>query len=115
MIYLDVTSACQSGLNNRSQTMQRGLHACLMGAGNCQPVCWQSARRGYRTLRGRDRENLAGTAVKIRGRRRPCSIALRPDWFPTGLHFARDAGPMLDWPEDLQGQRCHPCTGLAVG
>ncbi len=101
MIYLDVTSACQSSLNTGVKRMQRGLHACLAPAGNCQPVCWQSARRGYRTLREGDRENLLGSNVKsARGTGLFDSFApgLVSDW----LHFSGDAAHMLKWPEDLR-------------
>lgn len=101
MIYLDVTSACQSSLNTGVKRMQRGLHACLAPAGNCRPVCWQSARRGYRTLREGDQENLLGSNVKsARGTGLFDSFApgLVSDW----LHFAIDAAHILKWPEDLR-------------
>ena len=84
MIYLDVTSACQSSLNTGVKRMQRGLHTCL--AGNCRPVCWQSARRGYRTLREGDWENLLGDNVKsARGTGLFDSFA--PGLVPTGFIF----------------------------
>jgi glycosyltransferase involved in cell wall biosynthesis len=101
MIYLDVTSACQSSLNTGVKRMQRGLHACLAPTGNCRPVCWQSARRGYRTLREGDWENLLGDNVKsARGTGLFDSFApgLVSDW----LHFSGDAAHMLKWPEDLR-------------
>ena len=101
MIYLDVTSASQSSLNTGVKRMQRGLYACLMPTGNCQPVCWQSARRGYRTLRERDRENLTGgDSNSVRGSGLFDSFApgLISDW----LHFAGDAGHLLDWPTGLR-------------
>jgi glycosyltransferase involved in cell wall biosynthesis len=101
MIYLDVTSACQSSLNTGVKRMQRGLYACLMPAGNCRPVCWQSARRGYRTLRESDRENLIGGDVKpVEGLGLFDSFApgLVSDW----LHFAGDSGHMPAWPADLR-------------
>ena len=101
MIYLDVTSACQSSLNTGVKRMQRGLHACLTPTGNCQPVCWQSARRGYRILRKRDWENLVGGDSKsVEGARLFDSFApgLISDW----LHFAGDSGDMLAWPADLR-------------
>jgi len=101
MIYLDVTSASQSSLNTGVKRMQRGLYACLMPTGNCQSVCWQSARRGYRTLRERDRENLTGgDSNSVRGSGLFDSFApgLISDW----LHFAGDAGHLLDWPTGLR-------------
>jgi glycosyltransferase involved in cell wall biosynthesis len=101
MIYLDVTSACQSSLNTGVKRMQRGLHASFAPTENCQPVCWQSARRGYRTLRERDGKNLAGGDFKsVEGADLFDSFApgLVSDW----LHFADDAGRMLAWPVDLR-------------
>jgi glycosyltransferase involved in cell wall biosynthesis len=94
MIYLDVTSACQSSLNTGVKRMQRGLYACLMHSGNCLPVCWQSARRGYRALQERDRENLLGSDAKsARGPGLFDNFApgLISDW----LHFADDHDHML--------------------
>jgi glycosyltransferase involved in cell wall biosynthesis len=94
MIYLDVTSACHSRLNTGVKRMQRGLYACLMPTGNCIPVCWQSARGGYRTLRACDRENLlGGNAPSAAGTGLVDSFApgLISDW----LHFARDKSRML--------------------
>ena len=102
MIYLDVTSACQSSLNTGVKRMQRGLYDCLMPAGNCRPVCWQSARRGYRTLRDRDRDNLLGSSFKSAGGAGlfdSFAPGLISDW----LHFADDTGHMLDWPSGLRG------------
>jgi glycosyltransferase involved in cell wall biosynthesis len=58
MIYLDVTSACQSPLNTGVKRMQRGLHAWLKSREDYQPVCWQSAWQSYRTLRRGDFRNL---------------------------------------------------------
>ena len=101
MIYLDVTSACHSSLNTGVKRMQRGLHSNLMPAENCQPVCWQSARRGYRTLRASDRKNLAGTDTGATGRFGlfdSFAPGLLSDW----LHFSGDARHMLTWPHGLQ-------------
>ncbi len=102
MIYLDVTSACQSSLNTGVKRMQRGLHAYLAAAGNCRPVCWQSARRGYRTLREHDRENLIDGDVKAVGGAGLFDSfvpGLVSDW----LHFTGDSNHMLAWPTDLRG------------
>jgi glycosyltransferase involved in cell wall biosynthesis len=100
MIYLDVTSACQSSLNTGVKRMQRGLHACLTPAENCRPVCWQSGRRGYRTLRDRDWKNLVGGDSKSVG-----GIGLFDSFAPglisDWLHFAADTRHMLAWPADL--------------
>jgi glycosyltransferase involved in cell wall biosynthesis len=102
MIYLDVTSACHSSLNTGVKRMQRGLHACLMPDQNYQPVCWQSARRGYRTLRAGDQKNLSGsetgTARKF-GLFDSFAPGLLSDW----LHFSEDSRHMLTWPGGLQG------------
>ncbi len=102
MIYLDVTSACQSSLNTGVKRMQRGLHAHLAHADNCRPVCWQSARRGYRTLRKRDWEYLLGNgrpSVGGAGLFDSFAPGLVSDW----LHFAGDAGHILPWPAGLRG------------
>jgi len=101
MIYLDVTSACQSSLNTGVKRMQRGLYACLAPAGNCGPVCWQSARRNYRSLLKRDRENLAGTGLNpVGGTGLFDSFA--PGLVSDCLHFAGDADHMLAWPVGLR-------------
>jgi glycosyltransferase involved in cell wall biosynthesis len=102
MIYLDVTGACQSSLNTGVKRMQRGLHACLTNAGNCQPVCWQSARRGYRKLRSGDWKILTQSGAPSAG-----GIGLF-DTFAPGLvadwlHFASDGPHLLAWPKDLHG------------
>ena len=101
MIYLDVTSACQSPLNTGVKRMQRGLHAWFHGRPDYQPVCWQSARRGYRNIRSEDREKLELTlkgSVKGAGLYDSFAPGLISDW----LHFFRDARDMLKWPRELK-------------
>ncbi len=100
MIYLDVTSACQSVLNTGVKRMQRGLHDFLKMRVDYTPVCWQSARRGYRTLTATDLANLEQTSrqeVKGLGVYDIFSPGLISDW----LHFFRDADKMLRWPQNL--------------
>jgi glycosyltransferase involved in cell wall biosynthesis len=100
MIYLDVTSACQSPLNTGVKRMQRGLHSYLKTRSDYVPVCWQSARRGYRTLTPADWANLEQTAnkeVKGLGLYDIFSPGLISDW----LHFFKDAPHLLDWPAKL--------------
>jgi len=63
MIYLDVTSACHSPLNTGVKRMQRGLHRWLKPRDDYQPVCWQSAWQGFRTLRKSDYRNLEQTGT----------------------------------------------------
>jgi glycosyltransferase involved in cell wall biosynthesis len=58
MIYLDVTSACQSPLNTGVKRMQRGLHEFLKTREDYVPICWQSAWQSYRTLRRGEHRNL---------------------------------------------------------
>ncbi len=84
MIYLDVTSACQSVLNTGVKRMQRGLHDYLKASTDYTPVCWQSARRGYRTLKATDLANLEQTSrqeVKGLGVYDIFSPGLISDWF----------------------------------
>jgi glycosyltransferase involved in cell wall biosynthesis len=101
MIYLDVTSAAQSSLNTGVKRMQRGLHEYLKTGNVCTPVCWQSARRGYRTLKPADWTNLEQTShreLKGLGLYDIFSPGLISDW----LHLFSDAPQMLDWPESLR-------------
>jgi glycosyltransferase involved in cell wall biosynthesis len=101
MIYLDVTSACQSALNTGVKRIQRGLHDHLARRSGCQAVCWQSARRNYRTLQPGDWEHLhEGPAKAVEGIRAFDSFApgVVSDW----LHFARDEECMLAWPAGLR-------------
>ena len=103
MIYLDVTSAAQSVLNTGVKRMQRGLHDYLKAGGAYTPVCWQSVRRGYRTLTDTDRANLEQTSrreVKGLGLYDIFSPGLVSDW----LQFFGDAGHMLDWPAKLRSK-----------
>jgi glycosyltransferase involved in cell wall biosynthesis len=93
MIYLDVTSACQSPLNTGVKRMQRALHEWLRPRADYQPVCWQSARRGYRRLRPRDRENLENIAKKIAGLGLIDNFA--PGAISDWLAFRRDRALML--------------------
>jgi glycosyltransferase involved in cell wall biosynthesis len=58
MIYLDVTSACQSPLQTGVRRVQRGLHEFLRTREDYLPICWQSAWQSYRTLRPGDFRNL---------------------------------------------------------
>lgn len=102
MIHLDVTSACQSVLNTGVKRMQRGLHDYLKTAlpGSYIPICWQSARRGYRALNPDDLATLEQTSprnVKGLGLYDIFSPGLVSDW----LHFSRDRSRMLDWPVKL--------------
>jgi len=99
MIYLDVTSACQSGLNTGVKRMQRGLHTWLAQGDNYQPVYWQAALRDYRILNPPDFRNLEQPAGKIQG------VALY-DAFGAGLlsdwvGIWRDRSRRLAWPRDL--------------
>lgn len=101
MIHLDVTSACQSPLNTGVKRMQRSMHEWLRGGKDYTPVCWQSARCGYRRLSPEDFQTLEQkAAVRVRGIGLVDSFVpgLVPDW----LHFFSDAGRMLDWPSELQ-------------
>jgi len=101
MIYLDVTSAAQSVLNTGVKRMQRGLHDYLKAGSHYTPVCWQSARRGYRTLKPTDWANLEQTShkeVKGLGLYDIFSPGLVSDW----LHLFCDRSHMLDWPSKLQ-------------
>ena len=103
MIYLDVTSAAQSALNTGVKRMQRGLHDYLKSDGAYTPVCWQSARRGYRTLKDSDRTNLEQTShreVKGLGRYDIFSPGLVSDWF----QYFSDARHMLNWPANLRSE-----------
>ena len=98
MIYLDVTSACQSGLNTGVKRMQRSLHAWLSQQENYAPVYWQAALRGYRTLLPADIRNLEPPTGKIQG------VALY-ETFATGLFWDwgavwRDRSRLLAWPKD---------------
>jgi len=101
-IYLDVTSACQSGLNTGVKRMQRALHAWLAQRENYQPVYWQAALRDYRTLHPHDRQNLEHPfAHEMHG------VALY-DTFATGLLLDwrgawRDLSRRMRWPRDLRG------------
>ena len=93
MIYLDVTSACQSPLNTGVKRMQRGLHAWLKPREDYQPVCWQSAWQSYRTLRPGDFRNLEQS--------RPARGLQLYDTFAPGvvsdwLHLAGDGFRLLD-------------------
>jgi glycosyltransferase involved in cell wall biosynthesis len=100
MIYLDVTSAAQSPLNTGVKRMQRGLHEYLKSHADYAPVCWQSARRGYRNLNALDWANLEQTShkeLKGLGLYDIFSPGLISDWF----HFFGDARVMLDWPTKL--------------
>jgi glycosyltransferase involved in cell wall biosynthesis len=100
MIYLDVTSAAQSPLNTGVKRMQRGLHEYLKAGAAYTPVCWQSARPGYRTLKTADWANLEQTShkeLKGLGLYDIFSPGLISDW----VHFFADAGAMLDWPAKL--------------
>jgi glycosyltransferase involved in cell wall biosynthesis len=100
-IYLDVTSACQSGLNTGVKRMQRGLHAWLAQRKNYHPVYWQAALRDYRILNPPDFRNLEQPfATEMRG------VALY-DAFVTGLlsdwvGVWRDRSRRLAWPQDLR-------------
>jgi glycosyltransferase involved in cell wall biosynthesis len=94
MIYLDVTSACQSPLNTGVKRMQRGLHQWLRNREDYMPVCWQSAWQSYRMLRRRDYGNLEQ-------RRRPhfwqvydsVAPAMWYDW----LHLLGDGSSLLNF------------------
>jgi glycosyltransferase involved in cell wall biosynthesis len=99
MIYLDVTSACQSSLNTGVKRVQRGLHATLRGRPDYQPVRWQSARRRYRALNTCDHATLEQNLTP-RGLGLVDSFApgVLSDW----LHYLRDAGGFLDWPARSQ-------------
>jgi len=100
MIYLDVTSACQSPLNTGVKRMQRGWHGYLHGREDYTPVCWQSARRGYRTLTARDVNHLEQTAPQD-VKRLGLFDSLMPGLLSNWLHFAGDAAHMVDWPTQL--------------
>ena len=103
MIYLDVTSAAQSPLNTGVKRMQRGLHEYLKSRSDYTPVCWQSARRGYRNLQAADWANLEQTShkeLKGLGLYDIFSPGLITDW----LRFFADSGAMLPWPAKLTGE-----------
>jgi glycosyltransferase involved in cell wall biosynthesis len=114
MIYLDVTSACQSPLNTGVKRMQRGLHAWLKPREDYQPVCWQSAWQSYRTLRRGDFRNLEQTR-RARGLQLYDNFApgVLTDWLhaPTDsfrlLNLFRDGRPvdMLLLPDLLWDNR----------
>jgi glycosyltransferase involved in cell wall biosynthesis len=93
MIYLDVTSACQSPLNTGVKRMQRGLHEWLKTREDYIPVCWQSAWQAYRLLRRKDYRNLEQSS-----RVRPWEVydSFAPgavsDWF----HLLGDRSSLLD-------------------
>jgi glycosyltransferase involved in cell wall biosynthesis len=96
MIFLDVTSACQSALNTGVKRIQRGLHASLRDRPDYLPVCWQAAHRAYRRLDSTDLTTLEGTTAQ------PHGLALFDFFAPAllrdRLHFARDRASLLDWP-----------------
>jgi glycosyltransferase involved in cell wall biosynthesis len=101
MIYLDVTSACHSTLNTGVKRMQRGLHSCFRDRPDYRPVCWQSARRGYRTVGPEDLEKLEQTSTK------PAAGAGLYDSFAPGLlsdwlRLFSDTRDMLKWPLELK-------------
>jgi glycosyltransferase involved in cell wall biosynthesis len=103
MIYLDVTSASQSVLNTGVKRMQRGLHGYLKTSEHYTPVCWQSARRGYRTLKHTDLAKLEQTSrdeVKGLGVYDIFSPGLISDWF----NFFVDGSHMLRWPQNLTAE-----------
>ena len=102
MIYLDVTSACQSGLNTGVKRMQRAWHAWLAQAqgDHYAPVYWQAALRDYRTLLPADLRILEPPADKSDG------MAMY-ETFATGLVWDwgavwRDRSRRLAWPNDLR-------------
>ena len=99
MIYLDVTSACHSRLNTGVKRVQRGLHAWLSSRVDYRPVCWQSARNGYRRLNDRDMRTLEQTArEQVRGAGLFDSVA--PGLFRDRLDYFRDASLLFPWPSD---------------
>jgi len=103
MIYLDVTSAAQSSLNTGVKRMQRGLHDYLKTGSAYTPVCWQSARRGYRTLKPSDWANLEQTSHRVLKGLSLYDIfspGLISDW----LHLFSDSPQMLDWPDTLRSE-----------
>ena len=65
--YLDVTSACQSGLNTGVKRMQRGLHTWLKKRPDYFPVYWQSALRDYRSLNDQDYRHLEEPSGPVQG------------------------------------------------
>jgi len=100
MILLDVTSACQSALNTGMKRIQRGMHASLRGRPDYQPVCWQSARRGYRSLHPGDLALLEENETFPRGLGLIDNFA--PGFISDRLRYFRDASSMLDFPARLQ-------------
>ena len=101
MIYLDVTSACQSALNTGVKRIQRGMHASLRHRADYLPVCWQSARRAYRRLEPNDLALLDENS-----RAHPRGLALFDSFAPgllrDRLRYFRDQPLLLDWPGALQ-------------
>jgi len=93
MIYLDVTSACQSPLNTGLKRMQRGLHEWLKTRDDYKPVCWQSAWQAYRTLRRGDYKNLEQNRP-VHGLEVYDSFA--PGLFSDWLHLVDDGFRLLN-------------------
>ncbi len=100
MIYLDVTSACQSALNTGVKRIQRGMHASLRHRTDYRPVCWQLAGRYYRNPHPAELETLEGAKGNP-----PRGLGLFDSFAPGALsdwrHRARDASSLLDWPAQL--------------
>jgi glycosyltransferase involved in cell wall biosynthesis len=97
MIYLDVTSACQSPLNTGVKRIQRGLHGWLKTREDYLPVCWQSAWQSYRTLRKGDFRNLEQSRP-ARGLQLYDSFA--PGAVSDWLHLAGDGFRLLNFFRD---------------
>ena len=107
MIYLDVTSACQSPLNTGVKRMQRGLHQWLKSQdADYQPVCWQSAWQSYRALRRGDFKNLEQTR-EVRGLQVYDSFA--PGFLFDWLHSPGDSFRLLNLFKD-----CRPVDMLLM-
>lgn len=98
MIYLDVTGACHSGLNTGIKRVQRAMHGWLKTHVDYQPVCWQSARRGYRRLDEQDIRTLEMPTDRISGTKLVDSFA--PGFFSDHLNVFKHAPLMHDWPEE---------------
>ncbi|NJK91570.1 MAG: glycosyltransferase family 4 protein [Blastochloris sp.] len=103
MIYLDVTSACQSVLNTGVRRMQRGLHEWLHSREDYQPVYWQSIRGSYRRLVSEDFRILERTWQKT-----PGGWSLYDSFLPWNLqdlkNKKRDSFLSMEWPVSLKNE-----------
>jgi glycosyltransferase involved in cell wall biosynthesis len=101
MIYLDVTSACRSGLNTGVRRMQRFLHERLRGRSDYAPVLWQTVLKRYCPVSADDLKFLeAPQEAKPRGLAHYDSFL--PGVITDLLELVRRKHGTLGWPESLK-------------